>query len=305
MRLQRNIGLACASLLLLAGCKPFEGGQTVPAYLSIDRITVENTPGNSVSQMQGYFSSLIDCAEVIIYVNGDTSQTNLGVYELPCCIPILRSDTIDKVIVNPVVKQNGIAATHIDYPYYSSIELDKVFVAPNDTTSLGSLTTHYVAQSHCVWEEFFEPGAQGLNIDSIVHRLLYNQAGALDTILSDNGCGVVHVSQSQEALNFWSKDTIDMSRYGSESYLYLEMDYWTDFNLSVGFNNPTMVGGTSNIHSAIVLYPNQGWQKIYINLGRLWSYYNHHPYIRLYFSILNSGHLSGNVYLDNMKLLVY
>lgn len=296
--------MVCALLLLLAGCERFEGDQTVPSYLSIEGIKVVNTPGSSVSQMQGYFTSSIDCAEIIVYFEGDTAQTNLGVYELPCRIPVLRADTIARVIVNPVVKQNGIAATHIAYPYYSSIELKKIFIVPDSITNLGLLTTHYMANSHCAWEEFFEPGAQELKLDTVVQRLLYNQAGALDTILSDDGCGVIHVSDSQKTLNFWSKDTIDLSHYSKDSYLYLEMDYWTDFNLSVGFNNPNMTGGAPTVESAMVLYPNKGWQKIYINLGRLWNHYNHHPYIRLYFSILNSKGQSGGVYLDNMKLLV-
>ena len=298
------MALLCALPLLLAACERFEGDQAVPAYLAIDSISVANTPGSSASQLQGYFTSLIDCAEVTVYVKGDTAQTSLGVYELPCCVPLLRAGVIDRVLVSPVVKQNGIAATHIAYPYYTAIELSDVVAAPDDTTRLGSLVTHYNAKGRCAWQEFFEPGAQGLELDSVVQRLLYNQPGGIDTILADNGCGVIHVSAEQTTLDFWSKDTIDLSHYGADSYLYLEMDYWTDFRLSVGMKAPIMQGGAPAVKSAMVLRPNQGWHKIYINLGRLWGQFGHNPAPRLYFSVLNSGRQAGNVYLDNMKLLV-
>ena len=104
--------------------------------------------------------------------------------------------------------------------------------------------------------------------------------------------------------NFWTSKTIDISSYCKDSYLYLEVDYWTDVNFSIGFNNPMTTGGADVINSAMVITANKGWNKIYVNLGRLWSYYSGYPYLRLYFTILNDEGTEGNIFLDNMKVVI-
>ncbi len=287
------------SLLWLSACKGFDGEQTIPAYITVDNITVVNDATNSCSDFDGFFTNNIDCAQLIAYFDGDTAESTLGVFELPCRVPILRQGRMDYLRVLPVVKQNGIAGTHIYYPYYNTITLDSVTVAADSTTALGSLTTTYKNIAHVAWQEFFEPGTQGMQLDSIVMRI-----SDMDTVRSDYGSGVVRVTKDMRQLNFWSHDTIDISQYSKDSYLYLELDYWTDVNFSIGFNNPTSLGGANIIKSAIVLKPNTGWNKIYVNLGRLWSYYNGYPYLRLYFTILNEDNAEGNIYLDNMKMLI-
>lgn len=297
--------LLLLALVLTASCQRFDGEQTAPAYLTIQDITVEDDADNSLNQPSGFFSSKIDCVWLVAYFAGDTAETTLGVFELPCRVPVLRQGTITKLTAYPVIKQNGVAATHIWYPYYNSIVLKDVPIAIDSTTSLGSLTTTYgIKNDNVVWSECFEPGAQALALDSIVKKIDYRNAGYLDTVRSDAGCGVIRVTDSMTQKSFWSTDTIDLSAYSSSSYLYLELDYWTDVSFSIGFNNPTATGGTDVTKSAMVLTPNKGWDKVYVNLGRLWSKYNSYPYLRLYFSILNDEGGTGNIFLDNMKVVV-
>ncbi len=286
-------------LLWLVGCKNFEGDQTIPAYITLDKITVANDVNNSRSDFDGFFTSNIDCAQLIAYFSGDTAESTLGVFELPCRVPVLRTGTMKYLRILPVVKQNGIAGTHIYYPFYNTITLDSVTIAIDSTTTLGNRSTTYKQAADVVWEEFFEPGTQGIQLDSIVERIT-----DIDTVRSDFGSGVVRITKEMKQTNFWSSDTIDIKKYSKASYLYLEMDYWTDVSFSVGFNNPRAEGGVNEINSAMVLNANTGWNKIYINLGRLWSYYNGYPYLRLYFTILNEGGHEGNLFLDNLKVVI-
>lgn len=297
--------LVLAAGWLTVSCNRFEGNQTVPAYLDIDSIKVEDDISNSRSQLQGFFTSNIDCVEVIVFFDGDTSETTLGVFELPCHIPVLREGVISRLRVSPVVKQNGIAATHIYYPYYNNLEFDSMYTLVRDkTTSLGTLTTTYKTKAYVAWSEFFEPGAMRMELDSIVHRLDYRSDPGRDTILSDDGCGVIRITDSSHQFDFWSSDTIDLRHFSSDSYLYLELDYWNDLPFSVGLKNPMTSGGQDVTERAMVITPHKGWNKIYVNLGRLWNYYNDYPIIRLYFSVLTGTGDTGNIYLDNMKLMV-
>lgn len=304
MKFKSLTALLLTALLMLTACKRFDGDQTVPAYITIHGITVADNPSNSRSSLTGFFTSDIDCVELIIYFAGDTAETSLGVYELPCRVPVLRHGTISRLIINPVVKQNGIAATHIQYPYYNVITLHDIPIAIDSTTALGDLVTTYKDIADVVWEEFFEPGTQHLALDSIVQKIDFHNDNYLDTVRSDDGCGVIRVTKDMAQKDFWATDTIDLSKYSSDSYLYLEIDYWTDVKFSIGFNNPQQTGSTDVTDFALTLLPNKGWDKVYVNLGKLWNQYNSYPYLRLYFSILNGTGGTGNILLDNMKVVI-
>lgn len=291
-----TILLSALCLALLCACQGNQ--QTEPAYLSIDAVALAHGDDDNWNHKEpGFFTYLIDAVYITYYVEGDTAWTTLGTFQLPCEVPVLREGKIDRMIIQPVVKQNGIAATRIPYPYYTDIELEDVTLTIGETTHLDTLRTSYKSSElvSVPWEEYFTPTTD-MHLDSIVQRCT-----DLSIVRTGGGCGVVHVTEDMESASFWSTDTFAV--LDPQKNIYLEMDYWTDFNFSVGFNNPTQAGTSNVIESAMVLYANQGWQKIYINLGKLWNQYNHYPYLRLYFTILNSEGRSGNLYLDNMKVV--
>ena len=294
--------------VLLTSCSKFEGDQTIPAYISVDAIQVVDDPANSwlPGQNEGFYSQLIDAVQIQLLPAGASSEVVLGTFQLPCTVPVLQQGTLDRVRIVPVVKQNGIAATRIYYPFYREKVLNGVTLVPTDTTRLDTVETTYLGSGlmSVPFHEYFEPEQNGTRLSSAVEILSRAQNPDIVSIdRCDHGCGRVHVTADQSQVNFWALDSICLANSGSA--VYLEMDYWSDFNFSVGFNNPMVQGGSNEIKSAMVLYANSGWQKIYINLGKLWSYYNDYHYgIRLYFTVLNSSGKEGNVYLDNMKVVV-
>ena len=65
-------------------------------------------------------------------------------------------------------------------------------------------------------------------------------------------------------------------------------------------------GSTEETYYAISLYPNEGWQKIYIQLGRLWSTaFNYYNTFKLVFRVTNPDNIEAKTYLDNFKLTAY
>ncbi len=297
----RNI-LMALSLISLAACDRYEGDIRVPAYLHIESIDVQDNAGDSWSQESGFFTSDIDAAQIILYVDGDTAETNLGTFTLPCTIPVLRTGTITKLRVVPVIRQNGIAASRISYPYYEPIRLTDVTLAADSVTSLGALHTTYISKSlmTVLWQEYFEPGPADVSLDSSVTRLVYTP----DTVLSGYGCGVLRVPADKSIVSFWTDTTYHIDN--ANAYLYLEMEYCSDYEFELGLYNPEMQGGSNIFKSVYSFFPNadKGWQKIYLNLGRTWGQMANYPDIRLYFHVYNNDGKAGNIYLDNMKLLV-
>ncbi|MBQ9473412.1 MAG: hypothetical protein IJU81_03260 [Bacteroidales bacterium] len=289
------------ALCSLVSCSKFEGGQEVPAYLTIDAIKVvdDNETSWQVQYGAGFFATQsIDAAEVSIYFEGDTAEWTLGVYQLPCKLPVLRKGVAQRVVIHPVIKQNGIASTRIAYPYYNEIKLSNVVLAEDSVTQLGTLNTTMNRFTKVVWHEFFEKIQVDVSLDTCVEILADNP----ELICTGTGSGVVHVPAAMTELNFWGDTTVTVD--DPTAYLYLEMDYRTDYNLSVGIKGPSTAGGTEQTNSAIMLYANDHWQKIYINLGKVWRYHSHYPQFRLFFTAFNPDGKEGNVYLDNMKLLV-
>ena len=287
--------LLLALLALAAACQSDD--TQAPAYLRIEAVTLQHgTDAQWVHKDDGFVSSLVDAVNIRYYNQGDTAWTNLGAFQLPCQLPVLGCTTIDTMVIEPVVKLNGISATRAYYTFYKEITFGHLTLHPDQVLNLDTLHTTYKSSNtvHVAWEEYFHP-VTSPKLDSVV-RTFTNR----DTALTGGGCGVIRVGSDQKTLNFWSHDSLVVRDH---QILYLEMDYWTDFDLSVGFNNPMATGGSNQINSAMTLYRNHGWQKIYISLGSLWSFYSYYPYLRLYFSILNNEGREGNVFIDNLKVV--
>lgn len=294
--------LTSSILILLAACDRFEGDVTEPSFLKINDIIIVDNPSDSWSYEDGFFTSDVDAVNVVIYVDGDTAETNLGTFQLPCEIPVLRNGNIDRVIINPIVRQDGIAGKRIFYPYYEPITLTNITLNTDMTTDLGTLTTRYIpkGQMFVPWSDFFEPPITDFSLDSVVVPCINT-----DTACSGYGCGVVHVSKDQSSVSFGTDTTYQIS--DPSAYVYLEMEYWSNLDFSIGLNNPSYVGGPNKIKSHMTIYgkPEKGWQKIYINLGALWTKeYNSYEFIRPYFTILNESGKGGDLFIDNIKLVV-
>ena len=291
------------ALLAMVGCSNYEGDQHIPAYLHIDSIALANDPNDSWSTEDGFFTHNIDAAEIVIWQEGDTAEQVLGVFTLPCTVPILKQGNVDRVRVSPCVPQSGISGARIYYPYYQQVTINDVRFAPDSITSLGTVTTHYKShQAMSVkFQEFFEPWESTIRFkpESVIHRIS-NQS---DTVRSGRGCGVVRMSADERRKSFTSVDSFYVS--DPSAYIYLEMDVWSDFNFKVGFSNPKYRGGPVVDTSAYTrTAPSTGWEKYYIVLGRLWSWYSYYPYLKLWFAIYNDTGKEGKFLIDNVKVVV-
>lgn len=307
MHINKSIYLCLMAFVGIAvSCDRFEGDTTVPSYIKIDAMTVVDNPSDTWSQERGFFSSKIDAVNIIIWKRGDTAETNLGTFQLPCRVPVLRQGLIDYVKIAPVVWQDGVSGKRIYYPFYQTLTFDSVRLAQDSVTDFGNLQTRYISKStmKVLWKEMFEPGPGKISLDTVVKRC-YSLNDTVQSDYGDYGCGVVRVPAGTTSIAFGSDTTYHVG--DPLAILYLEMDYWSDFDFSVELNNPSYQDGPVNLipHMTIFGKPEKGWQKIYINIGSTWSHsFNHYPDIRPHFTILNNEGRAGNLYLDNIKLIM-
>lgn len=294
-------------MLIFSSCKKFEGDITVPAYLHIDAIDVTAQSANAPSVEEGFYTSLVDAVELVYYVEGDTSETVLGVFQLPCTVPVLRQGTLKYLRVTPVIKQNGVAGSRIQYPFYQTLKLENVVLAAEDTTHLGikqsdgsyRLTTHYLDKGafDILCEDYFETSSFSHNFDTA--NVIWEK-DAPQHACTGQGYARIHVPADKQYVPF----SIPIEfRPKSTQYLYLEMDYWTDTELDLFMTGFEVVGSTSSSKSVMTLYANKHWQKIYINLGKVWSQFNYNVPIAIFFQAMNTQGIEGDVRLDNVKLI--
>lgn len=314
MTIRKNcLTLLPAALLLamaLGSCKKFQGEVRVPAYLYLDSVAIVPQAVGAPSAEAGFYTSQVDCVELVCYFEGDTAQTNIGVFQLPFAspVPLLRHGVMKYLIVTPCVLQNGVSATRIYYPYFKPDTICSLRVSPDSVTHLGALDPatgrwtlrmHYLPKDHFdqLLTDFFEPTSFSTNFDGTVEWVKNDPAGAR----SGQGYGRVHIDDTTSTVSF----TIPQSFAPEKTqYLYLEMDYLTDveFRINmVGYASGTTSTLSSN--GVMALYPNLQWNKIYINLGRTWSQFNYNTPIALTFDAVNSAGRGGYVRIDNVKLL--
>ncbi len=282
--------------LFFCSCNKFEGEQTIPSYISIDSIAVVNDPAHSLSNFEGCFTSNINAVQITL----KNSQENhlLGAFELPCKVPVLREGNYNVEIL-PVIKQNGIAATRSAYPFYRTIVLKNQTFTKDSCVNLGVQKTYYEPFMRKVWEEYFEPEIPNLSLpDTIVRRI-----SAADTVRSDRGCGAIYVKPNS-SVAFYTNNEFTVT---DNAALFLELDYWTNIPFRVGLKSRTSSGSNYGVTFAVTLNPNmgKGWNKIYIQLGKLWSQYNFYKTFYLAFQAVNETSSVGKVYVDNIKLTSY
>lgn len=310
MTYKRNATLMLSALMLsmvcFSSCKKFDGDITIPSFIHIDCIDVTAQDANAPSAESGFYTSLVDAVQLIYYVEGDTAETVLGVFQLPCTLPVLRQGTLKYIRVIPAVKQNGVSGSRIQYPFYQTLTFNDVVLAAEDTAFLGvlgadgqyHLTTHYYDKGSfdILVEDYFEPTSFSLNFDTTVTWVKDDPENAC----TGQGYGMVCVPADTQYVAFSIPQEF---RPRSSQSLYLEMDYWTDVELGLYMTGFEVSGSTSGTKSIMTLYPNKKWQKIYINMGRVWSQFNYNTPIALFFQAMNTEGIEGKVRLDNVKLI--
>lgn len=303
--------VALVTMLAFSGCKKFQGDITVPAYLHLDRIDVVPQAQNAPSAEAGFYNSLIDAVQLIGYFEGDASETSLGVFQLPCTVPVLRYGAMKYLRAYPIVKQNGISSTRIYYIYYNPVELNNVQLVADSVTHLGKydsakqqwyLQTNYKTrnQMSVLTEDYFEPTTFTSHFDSTVVWVSNDPEGAC----TGQGYGLVHVPDSVKTLNFYINDEFDIPN----STVYLEMNYQTDVELRlnmIGFEVSSEGAATSKGIMALNPNSDKGWQKIYINLTRTWKQFNYNTPFTIYFQVMNPDGIEADVKIDNVKILAY
>ena len=281
----RPLCAATSFIVFLAACKK---GDQVPAYVAVSSVSL------NASAEEGSNSSKI--TDVWVSVN----DRSLGSWELPARVPVLGTGSAT-ITITPAIKRNGSYDDRLRYPFYttSSTTVDLV---PEGTVDLEPVVSY--AEGANFWVEGFEDAGSdfAVSTDSDTTLLLYTEATDPGIVEHGNSCGGFVLDPDHERISLYTNEDF----LPSNGPAFIELDYSTDINLTVGITY--LEGGVTRSEPWLVLVPtaiNGGldWNKAYIDISSFMGTAGISQRDIYITASLPSGQASAHVYLDNVKLV--
>lgn len=285
--------LWCALLIpLLFSCKQED---ITPSWLKINEFTVTTN-----EELEG--SNSHNITDVWIFMDGQ----QLGVWELPCKLPVLDEGE-HKFTLFPGIKNNGTSSTRKRYPFYNTFEINETLVK-NDTVELFPSTTYKSELEFAFIEDFEDAGisfTKGPTSDT--DMVFIEESIFPDIVQYGSKCGGVFLNTEDSLYTGITSTSISFPK---AQQVYMEVDFKNTNSFAVGVV-ANFIDGTSNQRLPFVILPGQPpgqeeWKKVYIDLsvelGLDGSAVSHNIYL---ISALDEGIASGDVFIDNIKLLYF
>lgn len=281
-----NLWLLLLGLAVLSSCEKFKGPQEVPAYLSIDSISVYTDYA-----MQG--SSSHNITDSWVYVDGQL----LGAFENPSKFPVLQTG-VHKVTILSGIKKNGIASTRAAYDFYAPVNLNVKF-GMDSVTKLNIVRTTYASNTNFVWKEDFE--GTSIKLDTTNRSTVPVGVTPEGSPLTIEGLhsAIMVTDATNDFAEAQSHDEFPIPY----SPVYLELNYNVNTILTVGV---ILLGPYSYIQTPVVNLnvTNNRAKKIYIDLTPSLNSTSGVDHFRVYFGAFkDAGLQQGIIVLDNIKVL--
>ncbi len=224
----------------------------------------------------------------------------IGVFEVPCKIPLLLSGE-SEVKIFPAVLNNGISATKKIYPFmYPHIQ--NVNLVQNQTVSISPKTMYY---EFCeFWIEDFEDSSIKMEEDaSSLASLNKSSDPTIIESFNEVNFGRVNLNTTE---NYWAAFTNGALALPKGEEVYLEIDYHNTNSVVTG----VLAVGASSTEENINIQLNAQdpsevkWKKIYIDLREIVSNSSAANYFEISFqAALAEDATSGQINIDNIKLV--
>lgn len=275
---------------MLGGCVK---NNQKPVWLDIKEWTIVPNPASNPSP--GFLNH--NFTDVWLYVDNKL----IGVFEVPCKIPVLLSGDAKSIRVYPTVRNNGISSTKKIYPFCEPFEQFSN-LTPGTTITVEPQTRYY---STCnFWLEDFESSSSKLTPDNSVSTATV--AYENDPLIALSGKYAHIALTSSDSL--WvgvANEVIDLPKSGHE--VYMEVDYRNTAPILQGML-AIASDGTKTDNPFIQMNSQDPstvkWKKIYLDLKEIVSYstsaVGFKPYLR---TLIQESTGSADVYIDNVRLV--
>ncbi|MEC9208967.1 MAG: hypothetical protein VX762_00910 [Bacteroidota bacterium] len=268
------------SIFLFSSCRKTDLNNGIPSYISIPSVDLSENPN------QGSSSHKI--TDVWVYFDNDLQ----GIYPLPANFPVLKEGK-QNISIKAGIKNNGIAATRKNYPFYD-FHTEEITLKKDSITIINPEVSYFENTSFHIID--FEIGSKKFEeTPSSDTTFLINN----DTMFEGNSGGV-HLASPHLTFEI-ATDAIHLPKIGTPIYVELNYKCNTSFQIGVFADfNPTIV-----TTSLVTVNPKNEWNKIYVDLTsaiiNTLQANNHKVFISMRRDI-NSAEVA-ELYLDNFKVV--
>jgi len=230
----------------------------------------------------------------------------LGVWELPCEIPILDEGK-HSFIVYPGIKNNGINSTRIKYPFYKTDDFELTLLK-GETVSYQP-TVSYKSNIIFSGRENFEDTGIILNPNSALDTSkihIISKVNYPNIVKYGENCGKITLNQNDTITQVITNLNLDIEK----GQVFLELDYMNTNSFAIGLNWISGLTGNSNNDPFIVINQQEEsdskWKKIYLDLTSYVANVDQAISFEFYIvANLDKGKSNSFVYLDNLKIVQF
>jgi hypothetical protein len=273
---------------LLLGCKQDD---ITPSWLAIDQFTLTTNEDTQGSNSQGITDGWV-------FMDG----VSLGVFELPCKIPVLDEGT-HNFIIFPGIKNNGISSTRIKYPFYNSYQIEASLVL-NDTLHLSPSTTYKYESKFAFIEDFEEPGIAFVKGPTSDTDMVFVDDSEI--VKYGDKCGAIFLAGTDSLYTGSTTSFMVLPKGGAE--VFMELDYRNNNSLAMGVI-ARYADGSVDEHTPYIIMNAQPdgqevWKKIYIDLKEDVSTEVAAVSYEIFFLAVRDDEIDeSRIYIDNVKVV--
>lgn len=269
-------------LLPFFSCNKDKFKAPAAAYIVVDPVTLKTN-----FTTQGSNSQKI--TDIWYYVGGQFK----GVYPVGSIMPVVASGKTE-IKLFAGIKNNGISATRLPYPFYNSITLNKD-IEPGKTYTV-TTEFQYNAGVFFYYHDDFDSGAGAgsyfTSAGDSSYVITYDPSRTFGGI-----GGSVFMSMSNAKPTSRMVQTSAFFLPSDGSTIYLELNYRCNQPFNVG-----IIGGGFDERTALTVNTSEEWNKIYVQLTKVVStppvYAGYKVFIHAEKKVV-----SPQIYIDNVKLI--
>lgn len=277
---------------LFWGCKQKD---LTPSWLKINSFTLSTNEATEGSNSHGI-------VDAWVYMDGNP----LGVFELPCKIPVIDEGQ-HEFIIYPGIKNNGISGTRKRYPFYNAFEITAT-LSLNDTLELFPSTSYKSGLTFSLLEDFEDAGIDFVKGPTSDTDIVFITADEYPEIVQyGDNCGGIFLAGND---TLFTGSTLSALNLPKAQEVYLEIDFYNNNSIATGVI-ATFLDGSVNEHTPLVILNPQKegsevWKKIYIDLKEDVSFETSAVSYEVYLlGALDPDNTLGKIYIDNIKVVHY
>ena len=232
-----------------------------------------------------------------VTVNGNF----MGAFEIPSSVPLIGLSEITNLRISPGIKENGISATRIIYPFYEIFEQFETDFNENITLYP---TTKFKETVNCKFSSTgsFEGLGDGLleeakNNSSVIS----NTTNPNEVFQGEKSCKI-SLDSSSDTLYVTTKEFSFIEDLILPTNVFLELNFKSSINFEYGLLN-YILNDSIEVEGGGINKSDE-WKKIYLNLSEQIVPYMNSSDFKIYFKGYFSGENSEDyILLDNIKVI--